>query len=65
MLVPFAIPGGGSESMWLEVTRADAGHVTGRVMDEPLAATEVHKNDVVTRARAEVEDVDLRTPRDN
>jgi hypothetical protein len=61
--LPFAIPGGGAESMWIDVTRFDAKSVTGRILDEPLAATDVHRGDEVTRPRAEVEDLDLRLPK--
>lgn len=67
LLVQLAFPipgGGGSESMWLDVTRFDATHVTGRVIDEPLAATDVHAGDEVTRSRADVQDLDLRMPKD-
>jgi hypothetical protein len=61
VLVPFSIPGdAGTESMWLELTSADARSVTGTVMDDPLGATDVKRGDVVTRPRTEVEDVDLR-----
>jgi hypothetical protein len=48
--------------MWIDVTRADARTVTGKVMDEPLGATDLHKGDAVTRPRGEVEDLDLRAP---
>ena len=61
VLLPFAIPGdAGIESMWIDVTRADARTVTGKVMDEPLGATDVKRGDEVTRPRTEVEDLDLR-----
>lgn len=61
VLLPFAIPGdAGVESMWLEVTRADARTVTGKVMDEPLGATDVKRGDEVTRPRSQVEDLELR-----
>jgi len=63
VLLPFGIPGdAGTESMWIDVTRADARTVTGKVMDEPLGATDLHKGDAVTRPRGEVEDLDLRAP---
>lgn len=62
--LPFPIPGGGTESMWLDVTRFDAKNVTGKILDEPLAATDVHRGDEVTRLRADVEDLDLRLPKD-
>ena len=61
--LPFAIPGeGGVESMWIDVSRFDARNVTGKVIDEPLGATDVHRGDEVTRPRTEVEDLDLRVP---
>ena len=64
VLVPFAIPGdAGTESMWLEVTRYDARSVTGTVKDDPLAATEVTRGESVTKARLQVEDVELREAR--
>jgi hypothetical protein len=63
VLLPFGIPGdAGTESMWIDVTKADARTVTGKVMDEPLGATDVHKGDEVTRPRGDVEDLDLRAP---
>ena len=63
VMLPFGIPGdAGTESMWVDVTRADARTVTGKVMDDPLGATDVHKGDEVTRPRGDVEDLDLRTP---
>ena len=59
--VPFALTGdAGVEEIWLEVTAFDARTVTGRVMDDPLAATDVHKGALVTRSRADVDDVDLK-----
>ena len=59
--LPFPIPGdGGVESMWIEVTKADARTLTGRVMDDPLGATDVKHGDEVTRPRTDVEDVELR-----
>ncbi len=61
VMLPFVIPGdAGVESMWIEVTKADARTVTGRVMDDPLGATDVKHGDEVTRPRADVEDVELR-----
>jgi hypothetical protein len=61
--LPFTIPGdAGSESMWLDVTGFNARTVTGRLVDEPLGATDVHFGDEVTRLRAEVEDLKLTSP---
>src|SRR5579884_3138685 len=59
--LPFAIPGdAGTESVWVEVSGFDARTVTGRVMDDPLAATDVKRGDEVTRPRAQVMDFDAR-----
>jgi hypothetical protein len=64
--LPFPIPGdAGVESMWVEVTRYDAQTVTGKLVDEPLGATDVARGDDVTRPRSEVESVDLRSAREN
>jgi hypothetical protein len=61
VLVPFPIPGdAGTESMWLQVTRYDARSITGVVIDDPLGATDVTRGSTVTRARNDVEDLDLR-----
>jgi len=61
VLLPFPIPGdGGVESMWIDVTRSDARTLTGKVMDDPLGATDVKRGDEVTRPRTQVEDVELR-----
>jgi len=60
LLVPFVIAGdAGVESMWIEVTRADARTVTGTLTDEPLGATDVKPGDEATRPRAQVEDLEL------
>jgi hypothetical protein len=62
--LPFAIPGdAGIESMWIEVTRYDARTVTGKVIDEPLGATDVARGDEVTRPRSGVEGIELRAAR--
>jgi hypothetical protein len=59
--LPFAIAGdAGFESMWVEITGYGAATVTGVVVDEPIAATDVLRGDRVTRARTEVEDVRVR-----
>ncbi|HEY3819468.1 MAG TPA: DUF2314 domain-containing protein [Polyangiaceae bacterium] len=61
VMLPFTIPGdAGIESMWIEVTRADTKTVTGKVLDDPLGATDVKHGDEVTRPRSQVEDVELR-----
>jgi uncharacterized protein YegJ (DUF2314 family) len=58
--MPFDIPGGGKESLWVEVIRHDAHTLTGHVADEPLAATDVARGDEVTRPRSDVQDVRVR-----
>jgi hypothetical protein len=59
--VPFEIAGeGGIESMWIEVTRYDARTVTGKLVDEPLVATQFSRGQEITRARGEVEDIEER-----
>jgi hypothetical protein len=61
VLLPFPIPGdAGAESMWIEVTRFDARNVSGKVLDDPLGATDVKRGDEVTRPRAQVQDLELR-----
>lgn len=59
--VPFTIPGdAGIESMWIDVTAYSDATVTGTLVDEPLAATDLEKGQSVTRARGDVEDIDER-----
>ena len=56
--LPFDIAGeGGTESMWIDVTGYDARTVTGKLVDDPLGATEFNRGDSVTRPRVEVEDL--------
>jgi hypothetical protein len=65
VLLPFSIPGGaGVESMWVDVTACTDRTITGRLVDEPLGATDVARGDAVTRPRADVEDIDERGARD-
>ncbi|MGH7437157.1 MAG: DUF2314 domain-containing protein [Polyangiaceae bacterium] len=62
--VPFPIPGdAGSESMWIEVTGYGDATVSGTLVDEPLAATDVEKGQSITRPRGDVEDIDERAAR--
>lgn len=59
--VPFTIPGdAGTESMWIDVTAYSDATVTGTLVDEPLAATDLEKGQSVTRPRGDVEDLDER-----
>jgi hypothetical protein len=63
--LPFAIAGdGGVESMWIDVTRYDARSVTGKLVDEPLGATQFARGEEITRPRAEVEAVEAVDARD-
>jgi hypothetical protein len=55
--LPFPIPGGGVEPLWVRVTAHDASTVTGRIDDDPLAATDVSRGDAVTRPRTDVDAV--------
>lgn len=60
--LPFTIPGdAGIESMWIEVTGYSDATVTGTLVDEPLAATDLEKGQSLTRPRADVEDIDERS----
>jgi uncharacterized protein YegJ (DUF2314 family) len=59
--LPFDIAGdGGTESMWIDVTRYDTRSVTGRLVDDPLGATQFTQGDEITRPRTDVEEVDER-----
>ena len=59
--VPFPIPGdAGTESMWIEVSGYADATVTGTLVDDPLAATDVEKGQSITRPRGDVEDIDER-----
>jgi hypothetical protein len=59
--LPFDIAGeGGTESMWIDVSRYDARTVTGKLVDEPLGATEFARGDEITRPRTDVEAVEAR-----
>jgi hypothetical protein len=63
--LPFAIPGdAGVESMWVEVSRFDDQTVTGKLLDEPLGATDIARGDTITRPRSIVEDFEERGPSD-
>ncbi len=59
--LPFEIAGeGGTESMWIEVTGYDARTVTGRLVDDPLGATQFNRGEAITRPRGDVEDLTAR-----
>ncbi len=60
--LPFVIPGdAGVESMWVDVTDYSDRSITGKLLDEPLAATDVARGDSITRPRADVEDIQERS----
>jgi hypothetical protein len=67
--LPFAIPGDcdagsvagcGTESMWIEVTGYDARTVKGKLVDDPLGATQFQRGDAIARPRSDVEEIDAR-----
>jgi hypothetical protein len=69
--LPFAITGDcdaeagcGTESMWIEVTGYDARTLKGKLVDDPLGATQFQRGDEITRPRSEVEDIEARDRRD-
>jgi hypothetical protein len=63
--LPFEIAGeGGIESMWIDVTRVDAHTVTGRLVDDPLGATQFNRGDEITRPLTAIEDLEIRERRD-
>ena len=49
-------PGAGTESMWVDVTSYDARTIKGKLVDDPLGATQFNRGDAITRPRSEVED---------
>jgi hypothetical protein len=56
--LPFPIAGdSGTESMWVAIERYDARTVTGKLIDDPLGATDFNQGDSVTRPRDQVEDL--------
>ncbi len=71
--LPFAIAGDcdagadagcGTESMWIDVTGYDARTVKGKLVDDPLGATQFQRGDEIVRARGDVEEIEARDHRD-
>jgi hypothetical protein len=67
--LPFAIAGEcdagcGTESMWIDVTGYDARSIKGRLVDDPLGATQFARGDEIERPRADVEEIEARDRRD-
>jgi hypothetical protein len=54
----------GTESMWIDVTGYDARTVEGKLVDDPLAATQFHRGDEISRPRGEIEEIEARDRRD-
>jgi hypothetical protein len=71
--LPFAITGDcdagpdagcGTESMWIDVIGYDARTVRGKLVDDPLGATQFQRGDEITRPRTDVEEIEARDRRD-
>ncbi len=71
--LPFAIDGDcdggpdaacGTESMWIDVTGYDARTIRGRLVDDPLGATQFSRGDEIARPRTDVEELEARDRRD-
>ena len=67
--LPFAIAGDcdagadggcGTESMWVDVTGYDARTIHGKLVDDPLGATQFSRGDAIVRPRSEVEAIEAR-----
>jgi hypothetical protein len=67
--LPFAIAGDcdagsdagcGTESMWIEVTGYDARTVRGKLVDDPLGATQFQRGEDIARPRRDVEEIEAR-----
>jgi hypothetical protein len=56
--------GCGTESMWIEVTGYDARTIHGKLVDDPLGATQFQRGDAITRPRRDVEEIETRDRRD-
>jgi hypothetical protein len=50
----------GTESMWVDVTGYDARTIRGKLVDDPLGATQFSRGDAIVRPRAEVEAIEAR-----
>jgi len=67
--LPFAIAGDcdagpdsgcGTESMWIEVTGYDGRTVKGKLVDDPLGATQFQRGDEIVRPRGDVEEIEAK-----
>ncbi len=56
--------GCGTESMWIELTGYDARTVRGKLVDDPLGATQFRRGDEIARPRTDVEEIEARDRRD-
>jgi hypothetical protein len=50
--------------MWIDVTGYDARTVRGKLVDDPLGATQFQRGDDITRPRTDVEEIEARDRRD-
>jgi hypothetical protein len=50
--------------MWIELTGYDARTVKGKLVDDPLAATQFQRGEEITRPRGDVEEMEARDRRD-
>ena len=53
-----------AESMWVDVTGYDAHTIKGKLVDDPLGATQFNRGDEITRPRSDVEEIEARDRRD-
>ena len=56
--------GCGTESMWIDVTGYDARTIRGKLLDDPLGATQFSRGDEIARPRTDVEEIEARDRRD-
>jgi hypothetical protein len=52
--------GCGTESMWIDVTGYDARTIRGKLVDDPLGATQFNRGDAIARPRTDVEAIEAR-----
>ena len=50
------------ESMWIDVTGYDARTMRGKLVDDPLGATQFNRGDEISRPRSDVEEIEVREP---
>jgi len=55
--------GCGVESMWVDVSGYDAHAIKGKLVDDPLGATQYHRGDEISRPQTDVEEIEARDRR--